>query len=82
MDSQQLKETLKRLHGELEATGSADQELKDLLRELDQDIHRLTERHESPGRRLEQAALEFEAEHPRVAALLSELADTLAKLGL
>ena len=86
MDPQQLKQTLKRLHTELESTGSADQELKALLGELDDDIHRLTEQAEteaaSVGERLEAAAVSFEAEHPRVAMLLKELADSLAKLGL
>ena len=82
MDTQQLKATLKRLHAELESTGSADQELKELLRELDDDIHRLTEKQASLGKRLERSALSFEAEHPRIAMLMTELSDTLAKLGL
>ena len=86
MDPQQLKQTLKRLHTELEATGSADQELKDLLGELDDDIHRLTEQPDaeapSVGERLEAAAVGFEAEHPRLAMMLKELSDSLAKLGL
>ena len=82
MEQRELKATLRQLHDELEATGSADPELKDLLRELDSDIHRLTEQHAPLGQRLEQAAASFEAEHPRVASLLTDLADTLAKLGL
>lgn len=86
MEKQQLKQTLKRLHAELEATGSADQELKQLLSELDGDIHRLTEQPEAAaesfGERFESAAVDFEAEHPRIAMLLKELSDTLAKLGL
>ncbi len=82
MNTQQLKKTLKRLHAELESTGTADPELKNLLRDLDDDIQRLTEDDASPGERLEQAAVGFEAEHPRVAMLLRELQDTLAKLGL
>lgn len=86
MDSQQLKQTLKRIHAELESTGSADEELKELLGDLDDDIHRLTQRQDdesaSLGERVEAAALGFEAEHPRVAMLLKELSDSLAKLGL
>jgi ABC-type transporter Mla subunit MlaD len=86
MERQQLKATLKRIHAELESTGSADPELKELLGELDDDIHRLTQQQDqasaSFGERLEAAALGFEAEHPRVSMLLKELSDSLAKLGL
>jgi len=88
MDTEQLKQTLKRLHTELEATGTVDAELKVLLEDLDDDIQRLTGDADAtaPGpslrERVEHTAMGFEADHPRIAMLLTELSDTLAKLGL
>jgi hypothetical protein len=81
-----LRKDLKRLHAELRAADEIDPDLAALLDEVVSDIEQLladqTPRPESLNEKIAAAAVTFEAEHPRLARVLEDLTDTLAKLGL
>lgn len=87
MDKDRLQALLAELHRELAGAGSLDGESRRLIDQLLQDMQRLAT--DQPSRadagdagQLEQAALRLEAGHPRLAALLGQIADTLAKIGI
>ncbi|MCC7488039.1 MAG: DUF4404 family protein [Gammaproteobacteria bacterium] len=87
MDKGRLQALLAELHRELAGTGSLDAESRRLLDQVLQDVRRLAADEPAPADagdagQLEQAALRLEAGHPRLAALLGQIADTLAKLGI
>ena len=89
MPKERLRQLVNSLHEELERTPEVDAEGRDLLRELTDDIEDLVG-HESPqpesrdsaAERVESAAVRLEAEHPRVAGILSEIVDALGRLGI
>ena len=87
MDLDELKGTLKSLHEELALETEVDQELKDLLTTLDEDIQQLVEPTAEPagGGVLEQAeslAARFAAAHPRLESMMQEVVAALAKMGV
>ncbi len=84
MDSNELHETLARLHQELAATASVDAETRALLGEIVADIGRLNSpaAAPSPASRLEGVAVQFEADHPALAASLRRLIDLLGQAGV
>ena len=88
MDEPRLKSTLRRLHEELRTTDRLDGELQTLLGELDADIHRLLGEGRAASNwqklqgRADSLAVRFEASHPRVAKVFSELADSLGRMGI
>jgi hypothetical protein len=87
MDSNKLQKLLTDLHRELSGASSVDPESRRMLDQVLKDIRELTGRaaHEVPEgatAQLQEAALRLEAEHPRLAAALGQLGDTLAKLGI
>ncbi len=88
MDLDELKGTLKSLHEELALETEVDQELKDLLTTLDEDIQQLVEPAAAPegeGGVLEQAeslAARFAAAHPRLESMMQEVVAALAKMGV
>jgi len=88
-----LQQSLSQLHAELVRTPRADDASKRLLREVLGDIERLLGRagavpaagpstRSAPRARLESLAVEFEAEHPALAASVREFIDLLARAGL
>ncbi|HEX5418685.1 MAG TPA: DUF4404 family protein [Gammaproteobacteria bacterium] len=83
-----LRRNLARLHAELRAADTLDPETREMLETVAQDIERSLEGEHDPdsvGGRVEQiekVALRFEASHPILSRLLSELTDTLTKIGL
>lgn len=81
-----LKRQLERLHTQLESADELDAETRESLARLADDIERvLNEEADNPtsvARRVERAALEFEASHPGIARVFSEVTDALAKLGI
>jgi len=87
MPKEALRENLTKLHTELAAVENLDEELHALLRSVAADIEEVlgdeaaVETH-SRREQLEDVAVKFEADHPRLASLLGELADTLSKLGI
>jgi hypothetical protein len=92
--SNDMQQSLTRLHAQLSASSSVDESSKRLLREVMDDIDRLlrsTERAPQsapapaahPARsRLEALAIAFDAEHPRLSASVRELVDLLGRAGL
>jgi len=86
MPTEALKTKLKPLRAELRAANTLDSATRNQLSELADEIESILDEsasdHESIRRRTEDAALRFEAEHPRFAGLLSEVTDALAKLGI
>lgn len=86
MSDDRIRQTLTRLHDELEGAEAVDPELRSLLREVDGDIHNLLARSEQAPEglmeRVEDLAADFAASHPRVEQFLRELVDALGKLGI
>jgi uncharacterized coiled-coil DUF342 family protein len=89
MNTDRLKATIKGLHDDLERTGEADPELRELLQHLDADLHRLlaagdeVERERSGlQERLEEIATRFDSRHPQLAGVLREIGVALARVGI
>ena len=91
--SNHLQQSLSQLHAELVRTRRVDEASKRLLREVLSDIERLLSNaatapaagsgtRPAPQSRLEALAVEFEAEHPSLAASLREFIDLLGRAGL
>jgi len=86
MAPQRLRELLEEVRAELARTGSVDEESRALLESVTDDIDALVERSEgeppSLMRRLEDAAAHFEESHPRLAATIGQMAETLERMGI
>lgn len=88
MAEQKLKQLLSQLNDLLDETEQVDAETQALIRELDEEIHRLTEAgaasEEYEGAIDEAKALQarFAVEHPVAERFLREIIDTLAKVGI
>ena len=93
MDPETLRNQLAALHEELRQTRQVDPRSSALLAEVLRDIQRILD--EAGGRpiaaaapahpmsdRLERAAVQFEADHPGLAASTRRLIDLLGKVGL
>ena len=88
-NSESLRDLLARVHERLSSADSVESETRELLVTLTRDIERALKM--PPGRqplaphpapRLEQLAVQFEAEHPSLAQVLRQLADALGKAGI
>jgi len=89
MDTNNLKETLKALHDNLESTSDVDTELKQLLQTLDRDIRQLLDDdvHASDNSSVivEQAqaiSAKLASRHPHIELALREVLDILARMGI
>ncbi|PRC92601.1 DUF4404 family protein [Solimicrobium silvestre] len=89
MSTEQLKESLKKLHENLNGTDQVDAELSALLTVLSQDIHQLLskERPEEDslsnlGDRTLALSAKFAAQNPHLELGLRELGDILARMGI
>lgn len=90
MTTDQMKEALRQLHGELEGKESVDPELRGLLETLETDIHHLLDQPESETApdtsdvttRLDSMAAQFETDHPQIAPVLRQVGDALARIGI
>jgi phosphoglycerate-specific signal transduction histidine kinase len=89
MNHQQLRSDLRKLHSELRAIESLDENEQQLLRQLESDIEELLARDddnlkpdEDSHQRLSQALAQVEASHPRVTLLMRQMVDSLAYLGI
>ena len=97
MDTDHLRKQLATLHTELADAHAADPRLRGLLVKVMEDIARLLERPathsptvpaspstapESVADRLESLAVQFEADHPALAASVRRIVDLLVKAGL
>jgi hypothetical protein len=92
MDPNVLREQLVKLHEELGMVSRVDPRSAELMRELLEDIKRLTRTADGPLQdvaaraslpdRLEAIAVNFEAQHPTLAASSRRLVDLLGKAGM
>ena len=84
----ELRERLAALHAELAKTRSVDPQLRELLVTLLTDITRLLGKpgaaadEQSMTERLDELAVQFEAEHPALGQAIRQVVDTLGKAGI
>lgn len=88
----ELHERLAALHMQLEQTQSVDPQSRELLLALMADIARLLGGPDTAGeqageeegvtQRLDELAVQFEAEHPSLGTAIRQLVDTLGKAGI
>jgi len=88
-DHQRLRSDLRKLHAELQAMTTLDEEEQKLLRVLDADIEELLARKDDDLRpnpdsrqRISAALAQIEASHPRVSLLIGQIVDSVAYLGI
>ena len=85
---QRLQKLLEELQTELGSTDALDDQAKEQLRGIAQEIEGAVGPDEDKGlgsdsmNQLEQAAVGFQSEHPRLAGILAQITDTLSKLGI
>lgn len=82
--SDNLKKSLQQLHQALASTQDVDAETRALLNQVAGDIQRVAEG-ERPANIVEQVELQtvkFEGQYPQVAAVLRDVLDALAKMGI
>lgn len=89
MDHQKLRSDLQKLHSELRATNSLDEEEQGMLRLLESDIAKLLAKEDGDLKpdqdsreRLSEALAQVEASHPRVTLVMRQMVDSLAYLGV
>lgn len=78
MTNSKLPELLRNLHAELARADTIDPESRALLTTIAEDLAK----YESHASRAHGLAATFEAQHPAIAAVLRQLADTLGKAGI
>ncbi|HSN71917.1 MAG TPA: DUF4404 family protein [Steroidobacteraceae bacterium] len=85
----ELHRTLRSLHEELTSTRAVDDESRELLVTVMQDIARVLDRSQqetadtgSLKEQLETVAVQFESEHPRLSSAVRQVVDALAKAGI
>ena len=79
MSKERLSELLTELNAELNETGNVDDDTRDLLERLHDDIDRLTgETHSTAVDRAKHLESRFAANHPVAARIAREFADLLA----
>lgn len=90
MTHERLHELLGQVHQELERADSIDDESRELMFEVSDDIRYLLEsgkdrdeaEREGMSDRLDSLLLAFGSRHPRIASMIEEVIDTLAKMGI
>ena len=86
MTNEKLREQLQQLHDELERTDSIDEKGREMLADLDADIHKILGQPDisppSIQERLQDAIDHFEVEHPAITAALSQMLNTLSNAGI
>jgi hypothetical protein len=90
MDDKELRTLLDQLQNEIKNTQAVDETGSQLLRDLDQDIHKLIERsgddpledHPANIPLLENSLDYFEVTHPELTLLISRLLDFLSNTGI
>jgi hypothetical protein len=88
MSDKNLKELLNSLQNTLENTDKVDAETLQLVRELDEEIHRLSEAGAAAGEydgvidRAKSVETRFAVDHPIAERFLREIIDALAKVGI
>lgn len=83
MSKERLSELLTELNAELNDAGDVDDDTKELLERLQDDIDRLTgETHSTAVDRAKHLESRFAANHPVAERIAREFADLLAKMGI
>jgi len=90
MDKKSLRDLVAKLHAEMTDALRADPKSRESLSEMMQDINRLVDAQpKSPAsaqgslpERLERIAVQFEADHPTLAASARRLVDLLSEVGI
>jgi hypothetical protein len=90
MDKDSLRDLVAKLHAELTAALRADPKSRESLSDMMRDLNRLVDRpaeppsfpHGSLPERLERVAVQFEADHPTLAASARRLVDLLGEVGI
>jgi hypothetical protein len=90
MDKNSLRDLVAKLHGELTEALREDPKSCESLRDMMKDINRLIDKpadlpsspHGSLPARLERVAVQFEADHPTLAASARRLVDLLGEVGI
>ena len=90
MSSNDLSNSLRNLQGKLKEAGEIDEESRNLLKNLLDDIHRIidndSDKTEAESKnlieRLKEAAEEFELSHPEVASSINTVINGLSNFGL
>jgi hypothetical protein len=90
MDKNSLRDLVAKLHGELTEALREDPKSRESLSDMMKDINRLIDKpavlpssaHGSLPDRLERVAVQFEADHPTLAASARRLVDLLGEVGI
>lgn len=89
MAREKLRRLIDSLHEELGSSKTLDEQSKVLLQQLIEDIDGIatgdastSDAGEAAASQVENAALKFETEHPKLSMILGEIMDTLGKLGI
>ncbi len=90
MDDKELRTLLQQLQDEISKTPAVDEKGRQMLQSLDEDIRALLQRsagqpaqaNPAINQRLSSALYHFEATHPILTRLLSELMETLSNAGI
>jgi hypothetical protein len=90
MEKDSLRDQVAKLHAQMSEALRADPKARDSLSDMMQDINRLIDRpadapssaHGTIPDRLERVAVQFEADHPTLAASARRLVDLLAEVGI
>jgi hypothetical protein len=88
MDDKDLQQKLTDLHAEIEQAQDVDDDARQMLTHLQQDIQNLLERssdaeaHQSLVERLDEAIKQFEVTHPEMTESMGQLLDLLARMGI
>ena len=86
MADKKLPELLQLLHDELERTQSVDEEGREMLVHLDEDIRKFIdpteEDDETIFEQIQDAIDHFEVEHPVITSALSQILNTLSTAGI
>jgi len=90
MDNKRLQELLQQLHDEIQQSENIDAKGKELLRDIDTDVHELLKRNEGDTSRVHQTVIQrfentidhLEQTHPGVTRYLTELLEILSNAGI
>ena len=87
MPEKQIKSSLGELHQALEQADEVDPELRELLLQVDDDIHKLLSSPDPGGAatlqgRIEALSADFAAKHPHTERFFQELIAALGRLGI
>ena len=89
MESERLQKLIASLHEELSSSSTVDDQTRALLKKLTQDIENIDHngdsaagQKESIANQMEETAVKFETDHPKLSMALGEIVDALGKLGI